>query len=180
MSLERIYKLLSGKTIENINAKLINQLINNYDEDKVFYCLKKIYNIDIIFNDEKQIENITNNIARNDIEFRELVKRRFNNCIICQNNECNIDCCNVCHIWNYSFCDDNSKYDINNGLLLCANTHSYFDKHLIKFKIIDYNNAMVSIQIDDKLKHCKIYKYNNSIITLFNENLKYLEKRYSC
>jgi hypothetical protein len=58
--------------------------------------------------------------------------------------------------------------------------HAYFDKHLLKFKIIDYNNAMVAIQIDDKLKDCTIYKYNGYIITLFNENLKYFEKRYSC
>jgi predicted restriction endonuclease len=68
---------------------------------------------------------------------------------------------------------------LNNGLLLCANMHSYFDKHLLKLKIIDYNNCIVSVQIDKKLKDCQIYKYNGLIITLLSENIKYIEKRYS-
>ena len=63
---------------------------------------------------------------------------------------------------------------------MCANNHLFFDKHLLKLKIIDANNAMVSIEIDKTLKNnWNIYRYNGQIITLFKENMKYLEKRYS-
>jgi hypothetical protein len=167
MSLEEIYNILEGN--KNIDVLVINDLLDKYNNDKVLFCLKELYDIDYV--GEMNI--------RNDAKYRELVIERFNKCIICQNNECNIDCCNVCHILNFADCDNDSKYDINNGLLLCANMHSYFDKHLLKLKIIDYNNAMVSVQIDEKLKDCQIYKYNGLIITLLSENIKYIEKRYS-
>jgi len=178
MSLEKIYSILENAT--NININYLNKLADLYDIDKVLFCLKDLYNIEIITeystdNDDKQKETI----IRDDNEYRKIVKQRFNKCIICQNNECNIECCQVAHILDFSKCNDNkSKYDINNGLLMCANTHSLFDKNLLKFKIIDYNNAMVSIQIDESLNDYNIYKYNGQIITLFNENLVYIDKRY--
>ena len=132
---------------------------------------------------EKNENNLKTSIARDDNEYRELVKLRFGKCIICQKQECHISCCQVAHIYDFSKCvknnDEESKYDVNNGLLMCSNTHLMFDKHLLKLKIIDASNAMVSIEIDKTLKDCNIYRYNGQIITLFKENMKYLEKRYS-
>ena len=196
---------------EIITNEYINRLLDTYDNNKVIYCLKTLQNIGIDFEildediednaveednvveannveednveEEKKEDNLKTSIARDDAEYRELVKQRFGKCIICQNNECHISCCQVAHIYDFSKCvrnnDEESKYNINNGIVMCANTHLMFDKHLLKLTIIDSNNAMVSIEIDKTLKDCNIYRYNGQIITLFKENMKYLEKRYS-
>ena len=194
------------KPIEEIfTNEYINELLDTYDNNKVIYCLKTLQNIDIDFeildedaeeeynaveeeadgevDEEAKEDNLKTSIARDDNEYRELVKQRFGNCIICQNKECHISCCQVAHIYDFSKCirnnDEQSKYDINNGIVMCANTHLMFDNHSLKLQIIDGNNAMVSIEIDKTLKDCNIYRYNGQIITLFKENMKYLEKRYS-
>jgi predicted restriction endonuclease len=196
---------------EIITNEYINGLLDAYDNNKVIYCLKTLQNIGIDFEildedieynaeeeenvveeenmeannvvEEKKENNLKTSIARDDNEYRELVKQRFGKCIICQKKECHISCCQVAHIYDFSKCvknnDEVSKYDVNNGLLMCANTHLMFDKHLLKLKIIDVNNAMVSIEIDKTLKDCNIYRYNGQIIIIFKENMKYLEKRYS-
>jgi len=210
-SIEIIYNIIKtkyedhkNKSIEEIfTSNYINSLLDTYDNYKVIYCLKTLENIGINFNfeilennediSEEISEDITKeinkedklqiNIARNDNEYRELVKKRFGKCIICQNKNCHISYCEVAHIYDFAKCvndkDSKSKYDINNGLLMCANTHKMFDKHLLKLQIIDNNNALVSIQIDEILKDVpSIYRYNGEIITLFKENMKYIEKRY--
>ena len=209
-SIEIIYNVIKTEYENNRNIKPIEEIITNeyinglldtYDNNKVIYCLKTLQNIGIDFEildedieynaeeeennveDEKKEDNLKTSIDRDDNEYRELVKQRFGKCIICQNKECHISCCQVAHIYDFSKCvknnDEDSKYDVNNGLLMCANTHLMFDKYLLKLKIIDACNAMVSIEIDKTLKDCNIYRYNGQIITLFKENMKYLEKRYS-
>jgi predicted restriction endonuclease len=165
------------KTLQNIDIEF-EILDENADEE--YNAVEAEAKAD----EEAKEDNRKTSIARDDNEYRELVKQRFGNCIICQNKECHISCCQVTHIYDFSKCikdnDEKSKYDINNGLLMCANTHLFFDKHLLKLKIIDANNAMVSIEIDKTLKNnWNIYRYNGQIITLFKENMKYLEKRYS-
>ena len=79
------------------------------------------------------------------------------------------------HIKEFANCDSNEAYDINNGLLLCANADALFDKHLIT---IDENkNILFSFVLmhDDKLK--SELKLNNGIFTtvLNDDRMKYLE-----
>ena len=51
--------------------------------------------------------------------------------------------------------------------------------HLLKLQIKDYDKGTVTIQINESLKDYNIYKYNGQIITLYKENLIYIDKRYS-
>lgn len=56
-------------------------------------------------------------------------------------NRCQCALCNITtkkilvasHIKEFSECQDEERYDISNGLLLCANHDKLFDKHLISF-----------------------------------------------
>jgi predicted restriction endonuclease len=184
------------KGIDIASSSYFQTLLDKYDNDKVYYCIQSIQPVydnlvvDQLIPDQPIAKQphptVVNNkeryvltVARDDKEFREIVKNKFKKCIICSNNECSFYSCEVAHIWNFSDCDAGSKYDINNGLLLCANNHILFDKHLIKFNILDSSKGIVSIYIDEKLKDCTIYKYNGNQIILSLENIKYLEKRYS-
>lgn len=81
------------------------------------------------------------------------------------------------HIKSFIDCDDAMEaYDINNGLLLCANADALFDKHLIT---IDENKELVFSFL---LKH-NAKLINNLLLTqpifkliLNDERMKYLEE----
>lgn len=79
------------------------------------------------------------------------------------------------HIKGFADCNSNEAYDINNGLLLCANADALFDKHLIT---IDENMEIVFsfvLEHDEKLK--QMLRLNNEIFKsiLNNDRMKYLE-----
>jgi hypothetical protein len=79
------------------------------------------------------------------------------------------------HIKEFANCDSNEAYDINNGLLLCANADALFDKHLIT---IDENKKIVfSFTLDQNAKLKSELKLNNEIFTtvLNEERMKYIE-----
>lgn len=172
------------ENVYNYNDKNETDNVNIVDDDKQEMTI----NININTNTNTNTNTIeTYNkplktricIARDDNEYRTKVKSLFEKCIICQNTgDCNIACCQVAHIWNHSQCDDESKYNIYNGVLMCANTHLLFDKHLLQLKIVDYGMGIVYIHIDSSLQEYQIYKYHGSNITLFKENMEFLEKRY--
>ena len=73
---------------------------------------------------------------------------------------------------------DNEKYDSNNGLLLCPNIHTLFDKQDLKF-IKKENNEYI-IKINDKYNDDETLKIINGKTILFsNEEIHYLENRYN-
>ena len=79
------------------------------------------------------------------------------------------------HIKSFADCDSDEAYDINNGLLLCANADALFDKHLIT---IDENKEIVFsfvLEHDEKLK--QLLRLNNEIFKsiLNDERMHYLE-----
>lgn len=63
--------------------------------------------------------------------YRKLLFNRDKKCLICCIN--NTDVLEACHIKPYSKCNDIEKFDINNGLTLCANHHKLFDSGLFTF-----------------------------------------------
>ena len=199
ISIKILLSEIENDRVQGINissSSYLQTLLDKYDNDKVYYCIQSIQSIpgqpipdqpapeqpvtnqhQITVDNNKERYVLT--VARDDKEFREMVKNKFKKCIICNNNECSVYSCEVAHIWNFSDCDSSSKYDVNNGILLCANNHILFDKHLIKFNILDCARGLVSISVDNILKDYAIYKYNGITINLTPENVKYLEKRYS-
>ncbi|MDD2391672.1 MAG: HNH endonuclease [Bacilli bacterium] len=79
------------------------------------------------------------------------------------------------HIKEFANCDPNEAYDINNGLLLCANADALFDKHLIT---IDENkNIIFSFLLEHNAKLKSELKLNNGIFTtvLNDDRMKYIE-----
>ena len=104
-SIEIIYNVIKTEYEKNRNIKPIEEIITNeyinvlldtYDNNKVIYCLKTLQNIDIEFeildedageeynaveeeevDEEVDEDNLKTSIARDDNEYRELVKQRF-------------------------------------------------------------------------------------------------------
>ncbi len=79
------------------------------------------------------------------------------------------------HIKEFSECNEEEKYDINNGLLLCSNADALFDKHLIT---IDENKNLIFsflLDNDEKLKH-QLSLTKNIFDKILNEQrMKYIK-----
>ena len=87
----------------------------------------------------------------------------------------------VAHIFDFSKCENiEEKYDINNGLLMCANMHKYFDDSLLKFVIdgvVDYNYIVKIVFCDSMIDYGFYKKYNGKQIQLNKKNIIYIEKK---
>ena len=177
----------SNDFINNLVSNLLNNLLsdlsNDYKVEKVIYCLKYLFDIDIELIIESDSEpKYKSVIARNDNEYRKAVKDKFKKCIIC--DDCHEYTYQVAHIWNHKDCKNKNEdaFNVNNGLLMCANAHLLFDNHILKLNAsndLDSANEYKFIVVIDKDKANEYYKYNNKTIFLNYENMKYLEKRYS-
>jgi len=169
--------------VSNLVSNLINDLSNDYKLEKIIYCLKYLFDINIELNIESDIKpKYKSIIARNDNEYRKAVKDKFKKCIIC--DDCPEYTYQVAHIWNHKDCKNNHEdaFNVNNGLLMCANAHLLFDNHILKLQAsneLDSANEYKCIVVINKDKANEYYKYNNKTIFLNYENVKYLEKRYS-
>jgi len=193
MSLEKLFDILESiknNAEDDISAEVLYTLLNNYDSNKVAYCLKKYYPeliLEYSYNghigNNSHNRNNGNEMAniriRNDADYRAAVKSRFQACIICEPNTCSPACCQVAHIWDFAACDDASKYNPDNGLLMCANWHLLFDANLMRLEPVPGVLGMVRILLADELKNSELYKYNNKVITILPENIQFLERRYN-
>jgi len=205
MSLEYINELVNNKynevyNIETINnnelsiAQKIEQFIydnlNKYNKTKFIYFIEHYFNIKIEYI-EDNITNIDTNefkICRNDEEFKKAVNDLYKTCIICDKDDCHKSAYEVAHILDFSKCETiNEKYDVNNGILLCANMHKYFDSknELLKFNIIsniidDSNIVICKVVFCDSLLTSNYYKkYNGKQIKFNKQNILYLNKKYN-
>ena len=118
-------------------------------------------------------------IQRDDASFKKAVRERFGKCIVCEPGECYQACYQVAHIWEFAKCDDASKYNPDNGLLLCANIHLLFDSGLLQFEPVKpYSSGMIRIRCNDTLRNSVVYRHHDKIITLLPENIPFLLRRY--
>ena len=163
-----------SKEIENF----IYELLDKYDKNKVMYFIKELFDIEFKYIDDNQLKL---QVCRNDDEFRKAVKDKYKTCIICDVNDCHKSAYEVAHIFDFSKCyNDDEKYDINNGLLMCANMHKYFDEILLKFDLdsVSGDNYLVKIVFCDTMNEYSFYKkYNGKQIQFNKENLLYLERK---
>ena len=152
------------------------------------YFIKELFDIDVQYIEEDiHKENTQLNICRNDNEFKKEVHNLYKTCIICDIGDCHKSAYEVAHIWDFAKCDSNeSKYDVNNGILLCANMHKYFDSKcgLLKFELIsninsDTNNTnMCKVVFCESISDSSYYKkYNGKQIKFNKKNIMYLEKK---
>ena len=202
MSLENIKKLVYNKYIEIYNIKnedeksknleeFIYDSLDKYNKNKVMYFIKELFDIDIQYIEEDLYisENTQQKICRNDEEFKKAVHDLYKTCIICDIGDCHKSAYEVAHIWDFAKCDSNeSKYDVNNGILLCANMHKYFDSKcgLLKFELIntDSNNdntnntSICKVVFCESVSNSSYYKkYNGKQIKFNKQNIMYLEKK---
>ena len=204
MSLEYINELVNNKYNELCNIKTINNNdsiisqnleqfiydnLNKYNKTKFMYFIKHYFNIEIdyIEDDVTNIDTLELKICRNDEAFKK-VNDLYKTCIICDVGDCHKSAYEVAHILDFSKCETiNEKYDVNNGILLCANMHKYFDSknELLKFNIIsniidDSNIVICKIVFCDSLLTSNYYKkYNGKQIKFNKQNILYLNKKYN-
>ena len=107
-------------------------------------------------------------------EYRNKLINRFEKCIISGMFD---DVCEAAHIVPFSESDDQTSFDINNGLLLNRILHKLFDNYEISI-----NPNTLNIEI---LKTCKNYEfikiYEDKHIKILNdypETCNYLNKHY--
>jgi hypothetical protein len=191
MSLEKLFDILESiKNGDDISGEVLYTVLNNYEPNKVAYCLKKYYpelTLEYLNSQNNKLNNVSqnesNNMAnikiRNDADYRAAVKSRFQRCIICEPDICVPECCQVAHIWDFAKCNNAGKYNPDNGLLMCANWHLLFDANLMRLEPVQGVMGMVKIILASKLKNSAMYKYNNKIITILPQNIEFLEKRYN-
>lgn len=80
------------------------------------------------------------------------------------------------HIKAYADCSAAEAFDINNGLLLCANADALFDKHMIT---VDANgNLVFSYLIHDEILKENLRLSNKQVLSMVlnEERMKYLEE----
>jgi predicted restriction endonuclease len=198
MSLEYIKELVNNKYYElyNINNEEIKAIkleefiydsLSKYNKNKVMYFIKQLFNIEIQFiKEDSKTEKTQNKICRNDDEFKKAVHSLYKTCIICNEGDCHKSAYEIAHIWDFANCDSlESKYDVNNGILLCANMHKYFDSkcRLLKFEVIkniddDSNNVLCKIVFCESISDSSYYKkYNGKQIKFNKQNIMYLDKK---
>ena len=172
-----------GKTLENF----IYECLDKYDKNKVMYFIKKYFDIQIQYINDDLIEHRQIKICRHDDEFKKAVNELYKTCIICDIGDCHKSAYEVAHIWDFSKCNTlEEKYDVNNGILLCANMHKYFDSKcgLLKFEIVSNINNISNNTIICKLVFCDSIsnstyykKYNGKHIKFNKKTIYYLEKK---
>ena len=199
MSLEYIKQLVNTKYDEINNMKnedekaknleeFIYDSLDKYNKNKVMYFIKQLFDIKIqyIKDDLYEKENTQMKICRNDEEFKKSIHDLYKTCIICDSGDCHKSAYEVAHIWDFAKCDSlESKYDVNNGILLCANMHKYFDSKcgLLKFKIIsnindNSNTVICKAAFCESISNSSYYKkYNGKQIKFNKKNIMYLEKK---
>ena len=80
------------------------------------------------------------------------------------------------HIKRFADCDALEAYDVNNGLLLCANADALFDKHMIT---VDENKQLVfSFLIEDNLQLRHKLLLNQPIFNLIlnDKRMEYMKE----
>ena len=205
MSLEYINELVNNKYNELCNIKTINNNdsiisqnleqfiydnLNKYNKTKFIYFIEHYFNIEIEYVEDYLTNINTHDLkkCRNDEEFKKAVNDLYKTCIICDKDDCHKSAYEVAHILDFSKCDTiNEKYDVNNGILLCANMHKYFDSknELLKFNIIsniidDSNIVICKVVFCDSLSASNYYKkYNGKQIKFNKQNILYLNKKYN-
>jgi predicted restriction endonuclease len=133
-------------------SKNINKLLDEIGNNRLLieFYLEYVYDINI--NDYlKEI-----NIKRiNQSKFREqLIKRWNSKCIIDPEDNDNIYICEACHIVPISEIND---YNIDNGLFLGKNFHTFFDRYELSI-----NPETLTIELcGEALRANRIKKFNN-------------------
>lgn len=121
-------------------------------------------------NESKKVYSTINDRGVAQIMFRNtLMKVYQNKCAVCGNSINEL--LEACHIIPWSKCTDEQKIDPRNGILMCRNHHSLFDKGLLN---IDKQGR---IQFDNRVLNNHSYKYIHSEIQLNGSSIQFPRKQ---
>jgi hypothetical protein len=149
------------------NYDLYNLLIKKYSKKKVDFWMYEMfkYSHPEIEEKEKRKDQHT---------FRQDLIERYKTCLI---TGCNYLVCEACHIIPHEKCDEEIKYNVNNGLLLRADFHKLFDSNNLKI-----NPNTLQIELSDTILNDnsmnEYHKYHNKKINIHEKSIFYLNQIY--
>jgi hypothetical protein len=161
--------ILSQNNLIDIN---IDNLNSNKDEEAENEMNLKIKNL---IKDKKNmyIETKTRNPELQNI-FRKAIINRYKKCIISDMDEI---VCEAAHIKSFTECNDEEKFNFNNGILLNSILHKLFDNYFITI-----NPNSLNVEINN---NCPMYKYlkkyeNKYInkIKIYTDTINFLKIHY--
>ena len=167
--MEKINDYLKFQTEINKNKLLNNYKKYGYDDyDEMFLDLNLLLNTKY-----PNIRLICNQLTRDgQSKFRQEIVKRDIKCIISGTGELS---CEAAHIIPYNNCDNDKKYDINNGLLLESGIHKLFDKYLWS---INGNKVIISNKILNNDQYANINLYNKKELQLNKKQKMFLKKHF--
>jgi len=140
----------------------------NYDDIIKYICKNK---------NKQLIETTEEREKRLDTEYRETVKDKYKKCMITGKPDY---LSQVAHIYPYKLCNQEEKYDSENGFFLSAELHILFDTVDSKLRIDPETELIIlseDVLADNTLE--SIHKYHNTKILLSDKNKQYLRQKYS-
>jgi hypothetical protein len=165
--------------LPDLNDSSITMYIYTFDK------LIDIYDIELLnyvfYNEKKYIHNKTfETNYRKDYKFKKEVIERYKSCIVTGKS---IKICEVAHIVPFNKClNEISKYDPDNGLLLCNELHKLFDTETNDFKINPDTQCIEFIKdIMEDEGFQDYHQFNGKPLKIkLNENsIRYLKQKYN-
>jgi hypothetical protein len=141
--------------IQNIENEYLDCL-ELYDVEIIDYIFLAIHNYSF---DELKYEQKLKRI--NQYKFRQELIDLYKGCIITK-----VSNFEACHIVPFSICDNNEKYDPNNGILLKSDLHELFDEY-----IFSINPETLCVEFDedfftDPNNKIEYFRFNNMAVEL--------------
>lgn len=142
--------------------KVYNYFIKLYDKNDMDLIFYHLYGAD--YNSTKMELKEKRTFQE---EFRDEIIKRDINCIL---SDAPPDMCEAAHIIPYCDSNNDTQYDVDNGLLLEAGIHKLFDKHMWS---INQNSVVV---VSNKLLNDKKYCINKHFINGYHGKKLHLSK----
>ena len=168
-----LYKILNE--INNLKYKTNNELYNKL----IVLYPNNINSINLFMYDKYKYIYIEENSELKDKRtgqelFKTKLIDRYKVCIITKSSPI---ICQACHIIPYSECNNEDKYNINNGLLMSCDFHVLFDK---KYFIINPITLQCIFTEDILQDYTMIQytKYHGIKLNISSGSIPYLQKLY--
>ena len=172
MSINKLYNDLQYHDNITDITELYIRLINNseYDLASINFYMYAKYNY-VFDNSIKELK--TKRIGQ--MIFKKQLIDRYKVCLI---SKVDSIVCDACHIIEFSKCNINDKYNINNGILLRKDLHKLFDDKKLIIK-----PDTLTIQLTDDITQnpnmSEYLKFNNIKIDIDINSINYLKKFYN-
>lgn len=169
--MEQLDNYLKSLTLLNKNELLNDYNNNNYNYDN-YDEMSLDLNI-LLKTKYKNIKQVSNKLkCERKPKFRKEIVKRDRKCIISGAGKLS---CEAAHIKPFNNCNEEEKYDIDNGILLESGIHKLFDKYLWS---INNNRVIVSKKILQDRSYDFINKYHNKKLNLNEKQIENLKAHY--